>query len=336
MTSPSKVFAFLRHSDRHQQQQQHPRNAPDDNATQGQGQGQNWVQRRDQSKDIGQGRNERRSQREGYVHGEDERQGKNKVPSHVKGQNIGQDQDEGQGQGLVRAASLRESSFHAERSLPPGYSSSTAAINCLPSPAVDHATDHVSHKAVSFRPRSNTYTHAQPSPTSGATSPHCGRRDSSHGKRRERPAKVRRVAERGSVGQLSVSAEQLGPLSHLSSVGGLAPLPSVVIDRLHPDSAVATATPPPSSAVLPRYVGTTGGEPPDPDTVRTRMRTTRRAVLNVGGVRHEALWSTLERMPHTRLGRLQRCRTHDELLQICDDYRSVSYYYYNDNNDVNK
>jgi len=325
---------------------------------QGQGQGINYVQGEEnvQGQNIGQGQGclaRGRSQGLNYlqgqgqiqeqnvgqghdldcVHGQGQVQGQNvgcldqgrsqdlnfiQGQRHVQGQNFGQGhgqgqvqvQKVGQGQGcLVRAASLRESSGRTGMSLAPGYSSSTAAVNCLHSS--DATTDHATHKAVSFRPRSNTFTQTSPSPPSN-----CDRRGSGHGKRRERPAKVRRTADRRSSGEVTVSADHIGP----PPAPRFGPLPSVVVDRLQPDQPAATAVPP-SSAVLPRYVSTMGGETPDPDTVRTRMTTTRRAVLNVGGVRHEALWRTLERMPHTRLGRLRRCRTHDELLQICDDYR---------------
>lgn len=105
--------------------------------------------------------------------------------------------------------------------------------------------------------------------------------------------------------------------------------------RLHPVSAISGGPrsvhnpppPPPPSASnpMPRYVSTINGPKPDPDTIRIRMRSSRRAVLNVGGVRHEALWRTLDRMPHTRLGRLRRCQTHEEILKVCDDYRLESF-----------
>jgi len=46
----------------------------------------------------------------------------------------------------------------------------------------------------------------------------------------------------------------------------------------------------------------------------------RRIVLNVGGVRHEIPWRTLAHLPRTRLGRLVACRSHVELESICDDF----------------
>ena len=43
-------------------------------------------------------------------------------------------------------------------------------------------------------------------------------------------------------------------------------------------------------------------------------------IINVGGVRHEAMWSLLERRPLTRLGMLAKARTHQTIIRLVDSY----------------
>jgi len=86
----------------------------------------------------------------------------------------------------------------------------------------------------------------------------------------------------------------------------------VTKDRLSipaPSGEVVSSLPPTSAdehrTLAPLVVGTSSS---------------RRIVLNVGGVRHEVPWRTLARLPRTRLGRLVTCRSHAELQTVCDDF----------------
>ncbi|XP_061076512.1 potassium voltage-gated channel subfamily G member 1-like [Conger conger] len=44
------------------------------------------------------------------------------------------------------------------------------------------------------------------------------------------------------------------------------------------------------------------------------------ALINVGGLRYQLPWATLEDFPLTRLGRLRFCGSFDEIMRVCDDY----------------
>ncbi|KPP63846.1 potassium voltage-gated channel subfamily G member 1-like [Scleropages formosus] len=44
------------------------------------------------------------------------------------------------------------------------------------------------------------------------------------------------------------------------------------------------------------------------------------AIINVGGLRYQLPWTTLEDFPLTRLGQLRSCSNFDEIMRVCDDY----------------
>ena len=59
---------------------------------------------------------------------------------------------------------------------------------------------------------------------------------------------------------------------------------------------------------------------PAPATIVSHRKLHPKVTINVGGHNHEIMWAQLEKKPLTRLGRLARAKTHEDILALADGY----------------
>lgn len=68
---------------------------------------------------------------------------------------------------------------------------------------------------------------------------------------------------------------------------------------------------------------------PTRELIIKSRRCHKRVALNVGGVRHEVTWRLLDQFPHSRLGRLARVESHQQIMDLVSHYdlRSNEYFF---------
>ena len=69
---------------------------------------------------------------------------------------------------------------------------------------------------------------------------------------------------------------------------------------------------------------------PTSQEIYSAHRRRRKVTLNVGGIKHDVLWTTLDKIADSRLGRLRKSVTHEDLIELCDDYSLVTNEYFFD------
>jgi hypothetical protein len=55
-----------------------------------------------------------------------------------------------------------------------------------------------------------------------------------------------------------------------------------------------------------------------------------RIILNIGGAKYDTYWRTFSRLPNSRLGKIRKVKTNQELLTLCDEYQpEINEIYFN-------
>ncbi|ODM97961.1 Potassium voltage-gated channel protein Shab [Orchesella cincta] len=96
------------------------------------------------------------------------------------------------------------------------------------------------------------------------------------------------------------------------------PLAITVYVPSSPRSITPKPLPSPRTSPVPPKSVESGS--PTPQAILDNKSRQKRVKINVGGEKHEILWENLGKQPDTRLGQLKNARSHEEILELCEDY----------------